>query len=163
MPLRLIVMRHAKSSWDSGANDDHARPLDSRGRRDAPRIAAALQARGWTPDQVLSSTATRTRQTWAAMAPVLGPDTPAIWTRSLYIAGPSALWASLADCPAEARCVLALGHNPGWEDLVARLSGAHHVFTTANAALLEAPEGARWSSLPLDGWRLEALLRPKEL
>lgn len=163
MALRLIVMRHAKSSWSSDAPDDHSRPLNGRGRRDAPAIAQAVLDEGWAPDFVLSSTATRTRETWAGMAPVFKAEVPARFSQALYHAGARALWEELSRCPPGARCVLALGHNPGWESVVAALSGEHHSFTTANAALLEAPEGARWSSLPPRGWRLHALLRPKEL
>ena len=67
MRRRIIVMRHAKSSWKSGARDDHARPLNKRGRRDAPRIAARLAELGWVPERVISSDSERTRQTWARM------------------------------------------------------------------------------------------------
>ncbi len=65
MTRRLIVMRHAKSSWKHAGLTDHQRPLNKRGRKDAPRVARALIERGWTPRRVLSSDAARTRETWA--------------------------------------------------------------------------------------------------
>lgn len=60
--------------------------------------------------------------------------------------------------------VLALGHNPGWEDALAWLCGQHHALTTANAALLVAPPG-RWAEVVqrAGAWRCERVLRPKEL
>ena len=57
----LLVMRHAKSSWSTGVTD-HERPLNARGRADAPRMAAALRELGWIPDHVLCSDAERTRR-----------------------------------------------------------------------------------------------------
>ena len=59
MARRLIVMRHAKSSWKNPKLRDHQRPLNKRGRRDAPRVARALRKAGWVPDAVLSSVLTR--------------------------------------------------------------------------------------------------------
>ena len=50
MVRRLIVMRHAKSSWKDPNLDDHERPLNKRGRRDAPMVADAIFERGWIPD-----------------------------------------------------------------------------------------------------------------
>ena len=68
MHRRLIIMRHAKSSWTSGALSDHERPLNARGIRDAPRVGAALVKRGWLPQLVLSSDSERTRETFAGMS-----------------------------------------------------------------------------------------------
>ena len=67
MAKRLLVTRHAKSSWKSGEDSDHARPLNKRGRRDAPRVAAHLVGLGWVPEQVLSSDSQRTRETLGLM------------------------------------------------------------------------------------------------
>src|ERR671921_212111 len=59
----LVLVRHAKSSWDLDV-DDHERPLSGRGRRDAVAIGQELAKRGIRPDLVLCSTAVRTRETW---------------------------------------------------------------------------------------------------
>ena len=67
MQRRLIIMRHAKSSWNSPAATDHARPLNKRGQHDAPRVGTALVEQDWTPDLVLSSDSQRTRETFAGM------------------------------------------------------------------------------------------------
>lgn len=161
MQRELLIARHAKSSWKSDALDDHRRPLNARGVRDAPVVAAALLQAGHWPDRVYSSDAQRTRQTWAEMAAV-GPERPVEFDRRLYLAGLSEVreWAS--DWPAGVGRVLVIGHNPGWEEMAARLSGAWREMTTANVAILRG-NGATWRDA-LDGdWQLVRWLRPREL
>jgi phosphohistidine phosphatase len=161
MQRRLILMRHAKSSWKFPELDDHARPLNKRGRRSAPQVAAALAERGWVPELVVSSDSARTRETWAGMAPALG-EPEVVFTERLYHEGLEALIEEAAGWPPEVACVLALGHNPCWEDALAALCGEAERMTTANAALLVG-EGEDWP-LALGGrWALEALIRPREL
>ena len=161
---RLIVLRHAKSSWKSGAPDDHARPLNKRGRRDAPRVAARLAELGWTPERVISSDAKRTRQTWARMEDALGEAAEVVFTRELYMAGVNEVREALAALPDEVATAMVIGHNPGWEEVVAWLCGEETRMTTANAALLVG-EGESWEeALGAPGtWELERVVRPKEL
>jgi len=63
MLSRLLLMRHAKSSWSDGELTDHERPLNERGRRAASAVGAALTARGFAPEIIWSSDAKRTRET----------------------------------------------------------------------------------------------------
>ncbi len=160
--LRLIVMRHAKSSWTSGVASDHARPLNERGIEDAPRIAQRLGELGWVPDRVLSSDAARTQETWARMTDRL-PEVPTRFTRRLYHAGVEAFCDVVRHESEDARCLLVLGHNPGWEDVVEWLCGEPVRLTTANAVLLQH-EPVPWPrALAPDSWALVDVLRPKEL
>ncbi len=158
----LILMRHAKSRWDTSELDDHARPLSRRGERDAPRIAAALRALGHWPDAVVSSDALRTRLTWRQMAEG-NPAVPEVhFTCELYLEGLPALQRLAASWPDTWQVVLAIGHNPGWEQAAAMLSGHAEELTTANAVVLtEAAEGAAAASGTLP-WA-EVLRRPMEL
>ncbi|MCA9517985.1 MAG: histidine phosphatase family protein [Myxococcales bacterium] len=161
MERRLILMRHAKSSWKHAGLADHERPLNHRGKRDAPRVARALLARGWAPGAVVTSSAERAIATWARMEPVLG-ELPHTVDEDLYHAGLVALCDAAARWPADVGALLVIGHNPGWEDAVTALSGVETTMTTGNAALL-AGAGATWDAA-LDGpWRLESLLQPKKL
>ena len=64
---RLILMRHAKSSWADPGQRDFDRPLNARGVRSAPLLGAWLRERGHVPDAALVSTARRTRETWAGL------------------------------------------------------------------------------------------------
>jgi len=156
-------VRHAKSSWKTG-RADHERPLNKRGRRDAPRIAARLAELGWTPERVVSSDAERTRETWSRMADAFDPAPAVEFTRELYLAGVDAIQAAVGRLPDDVETVLVLGHNPGWEDAVTALTGEETRMTTANVALLEL-EGATWAeALGREGeWRQVELIRPKEL
>lgn len=160
---RLIVLRHAKSAWDTAAPDDHARPLSKRGKRDAPRIGAELARLGYCPSLVLSSTAKRARDTWKRMKGAL-PDAEEIRTRDLYMADLSDVRRVVTELGEAHESVAVVGHNPGWEDLVSELYGRETLMTTANAAVLRS-EADSWKQAFASGatWELETLLRPKEL
>lgn len=156
-------MRHAKSSWKSDAKTDHDRPLNKRGRRDAPRVAARLVELGWEPQQILSSDSTRTQQTIEGMAQELGEDTLVIFSRRLYHAGIEAVRDELASLPNEVETAMVLGHNPGWEEALAWLCGSDEILKTACAALLEG-EAESWPAAVAapEGFRLETIIKPEE-
>lgn len=163
MQRRLIIMRHAKSSHSDPRLSDHARPLNERGRREAPEIARRLVELGWVPEQVISSDATRTRQTWEAMAPLIREAPRIIFDEDLYLAGAMEIFRALEQVPDHIETVLVLGHNPGWESALAYFSGEFHQMTTSNAALLQS-EGARWQDvLKAGAFRLVEVLRPRSL
>lgn len=104
---RLILMRHAKSDW-SASGDDHGRPLNARGKDSAAAMGRWVVDQGWTPDEVLCSTATRTRQTLT----LLGlPHLPTRFERTLYLAEADEIIDTLRS--AEADTVLLVGHNFG--------------------------------------------------
>lgn len=166
MNRRLIVMRHAKSSWSDSSMSDHERPLNERGKREAPEVARRLAELEWLPQVVLSSDAQRTRETWKRMKSVLeeADCTPRVHKLAeLYHAGMDEAADALAEVDDEIQSVLLLGHNPGWEDVVAYLSGTPVTMTTANAVLLEG-DGETWQdALERGSWRLIEVIRPREL
>ncbi|MBE0695045.1 MAG: histidine phosphatase family protein, partial [Aquamicrobium sp.] len=84
MARTLLLLRHAKSSWDDPALDDFDRPLARRGREAAPRMGREMARRGWLPDLALVSSSLRTRQTWALVAPELPRDIPASFDDTIY-------------------------------------------------------------------------------
>lgn len=164
MQCRLIVLRHAKSAWNTAAASDHARPLNKRGRRDAPQVAAHLLAAGWCPQQVVLSDAARTRETWARMAPTLGEDVVSVLAPALYHGGLAEVRSALRGLGEDATTVMVIGHNPGWEDMVSSLVGREVMMTTCNAALLTLEADDWAAALAARGaWRLASLVRPKEL
>lgn len=162
MHRRLIVMRHAKSSWTAGVGGDHARPLDDRGRHEAAAVAAELRARGWVPEQVLSSDATRTRETLSRMVDTIGVR-PVTWSRALYNAALEPFVEEVGLVAADVGTLLVLGHNPGWEEITAWLTGVEVRFTTANAALLTTDDGPWAETMRPRAWHLEDVIRPAEL
>ncbi|MEC3861427.1 histidine phosphatase family protein [Mesobacterium sp. TK19101] len=111
--MRLILMRHAKSDWSEPGLDDHDRPLNGRGRKSAKALGAWLRGKGYLPDQVLCSSALRTRETLdrlriEALVSVEG---------RLYHASPNVMWDSLSE--ATGQTVLMVGHNPGIAEFAA--------------------------------------------
>ena len=109
---RLILTRHAKSAWDDPSMADHDRPLNRRGRRSALELGEWLHSRGYEPDQVLCSTAVRTRETWSVAAAAPLEVTPRIdFTDALYHASPDVMLKVLKRATGET--VMMIGHNPG--------------------------------------------------
>jgi phosphohistidine phosphatase len=118
---RLILTRHAKSSWDDPLVPDHDRPLNERGKAAAADLGQWLASRGHVPDLVLCSDALRTRKTWSGIAPAL-PGTPVLELKpALYHAGPDVMLAVLRHGAGD--CVMMIGHNPGIAEFAARLVG----------------------------------------
>lgn len=167
----LLLLRHAKSSWDDTALADFDRPLAKRGRGAASRMGKELAARGWLPDAVLVSSATRTRQTWALVEAELPEAPKAIFSKALYMAAAGRLLQHTRKAPETAATLLLLGHNPGIEEFAALLAGAGsddasltrmgEKFPTAALARFEF-EGA-WTDLRRGKARLTHFLRPKDL
>ena len=152
MVRRLIVMRHAKSSWKDPNLDDHERPLNKRGRRDAPMVADAIFERGWIPELILVSSSKRTLQTLEGMSHRMG-KTPFEVRSGIYHATVIDLMGELEDMLDNGTTMI-IGHNPGSEILVNHLSGEWHAMPTATAVLL-LHSGSSWS--------VEAVIRPKEI
>lgn len=162
MTRTLILMRHAKSSWDNPGQNDHARPLNPRGRRSATALGDWLRAEGWLPDEVISSSSARTRGTFAG----LKLDVPAQFTDALYHADPDRMLAVLAQARGET--VLMLGHNPGIAAFAARLLTAppdHPRFADypTCATLVARFEIANWHALRWHSGRPLAFVIPREL
>lgn len=117
--LRLILTRHAKSSWDDPLISDHERPLNARGQRAALAVGDWLASRGDLPGEVLCSDARRTMETWQGMAPKIGGGARLVPKSSLYQAGPDVMLAVLRS--ASTPVVMMLGHNPGIGEFAGRL------------------------------------------
>lgn len=164
MKRRLIVMRHAKSSWETDAESDHERPLNKRGRRDAPRVAAHLCELQWQPQLVLSSDSRRTTETFELMKSEFSEEVVVDFLPSLYHAGVEEFLEEIVRVDDKVVDVMVLGHNPGWESVVQWLSGEGVSMTTANAALLEG-SGESWSEgvATSELWSLREVIRPREL
>jgi phosphohistidine phosphatase len=108
----LILLRHAKSSWESDARSDHDRPLAARGRRDAPRMGKRLKRRSIDIDLMLTSSATRAFQTTELVAAELSVDAVEI-RRELYLASPGDMLALVQEQGAAIYTLMLVAHNPG--------------------------------------------------
>ena len=160
----LLILRHAKSSWSDSAPVDHMRPLNTRGRRDAPRIGDLLREQRLIPDLILSSDAVRARVTAEAVAETARYAGKILLDPNLYLASSARIVAVLrAVGETTTDTVMIVGHNPGLEDLVVQLTGESEDLPTAALAHVV---------LPIDQWRdltmstrgaLLMLWRPKDL
>ncbi|MCR4269116.1 histidine phosphatase family protein [Nitratireductor sp. ZSWI3] len=167
----LILLRHAKSSWDDPALGDFERPLAPRGRRAAPLMGREIARRGWQPDRVLVSAARRARQTWRLVAGELGLESEAAaYDEALYMASADRLLAAVRKTPEAAARLLLVGHNPGLEALAAGLAGPGsdeaaldgmgRKFPTA--ALAHFTFDGAWADLGFGGACLSHFLKPKD-
>ena len=162
----LLLLRHAKSSWDDPGLADEARPLAERGRRAADRLGAHLRERGLVPDRVLCSPAERTRQTAARAL-----DQPVELRPELYPGEPAALLAALSGLGDEVSCAMLIGHNPGLEELAVALCATGRPralrrlrkgFKTGALAEIEL-DVPGWRQVAPGGGRLVRFTRPKDL
>lgn len=160
----LLLMRHAKSDWSDPGCSDHDRPLNPRGKRDAPRMGRWLKQQGLHPVRIVTSSAKRARKTATRVAQSFERDLPTDIRSELYHASPE-MWVDvLAELPSDADCVLAVGHNPGLEELLHELVGRYERMPTAAIAVLDV--GSRgWETFsdPEPAVSLRAIGRPKEL
>lgn len=119
----LFIVRHAKSSWADVGMRDHDRPLNERGLRDAPMMAARFVARNERVDALLCSPAKRTVATARVFAQALGLPAPQEM-KLLYLASVDDLLSVVNALPAEVHSALIVGHNPGVSLLVDDLTGS---------------------------------------
>jgi phosphohistidine phosphatase len=169
MKRRLLLLRHAKSSWDEPGLPDAERPLAPRGRRAAAALGARLARRRVRIDRVLCSPSRRTRETLALLA--LDPAPPVVFPEALYLASARTLLTRLRRLPHRVRCVLVIGHDPGLEHLARSLAerGRKQAmrrlalgFKTGALAELRAPDDG-WRALAPGAAYLERFTRPKDL
>ena len=134
----LLIMRHAKSAYPPRISDDFDRPLNKRGRTDLPRIARLLSAYGPYPEVVLASAARRAHETATGLVESLGlPASVLYLDDALYLASPSTLTQAAAGLPDSAQTGLIIAHNPGQEEWIRELTGAHIHLPTAGLAAVE--------------------------
>jgi phosphohistidine phosphatase len=168
---RLLLLRHAKSSWDDPALDDFDRPLAPRGRKAAERMGRELATRNWLPQLALVSPAARTRETWELVTAALPRSFSAAFLDTLYDAAAEDVLSEIRRTPKAVKTLIVLGHNPGLEDLARRLAGDNsekkalqqlrEKFPTA--ALARFDFDGKWTGLDFGGARLTHCLRPRDL
>jgi phosphohistidine phosphatase len=165
---RLLLLRHAKSSWDEPALADHDRPLAPRGRRASKLIAKHLRDEGPSLDLVLCSSSRRTRETLERILPALAEEPAVEIEAGIYAASAHELLERLRAVDQEVNTVLLIGHNPGIEELALELAAAgdgldeiRRKFPTGALATLTFEGG--WDELGHAGARLTEFVTPKQL
>lgn len=150
MTRRLVLLRHAKSDYPGGVLD-HDRPLSARGRREGALAGDRILALPAPVDEVLCSTALRTRQTLERT----GIEAPTRFSSAIYEASPDDILAEVQQTEDTVLTLLVIGHAPGIPSLALDLAGpgSDEVvmqdigarFPTSALAVLEIP--GSWSDL----------------
>lgn len=159
----LLILRHAKSSWKDLTLSDHDRPLNKRGKRDAPRMGELIYEQDLVPDLMLSSTAKRARMTAEAVSEACSFEGEIKFLRDLYQADSENIIQILSDLEDELMRVMVVGHNPDLEELLELLTGEYERLPTGALAQIQLPI-EHWSELDenTEG-KLVDVWRPREL
>ena len=144
----LLVLRHAKSSWKHLELSDYDRPLNGRGKRDAPRMGKHLRQEGLVPDRILTSSAKRARKTANKVAKASGYAGKVKKLDAFYDTVSGVYFETLQALPNKYQRVMVVGHNPTMEELVNHLTRHIKRMPTAALAHIELPI-ERWETLDL--------------
>ena len=157
-------VRHAKSSWSDTSLKDHDRPLNGRGKRDAPYMAARLVRTGTLPEGILTSTAKRARATAKAFREAFGLGKEDVIRRpDLYHAMPTSIEEELRTLPDAWSTVLVFGHNPGYTYLANQLQHEAAIDNVPTCGIVTAElDVVSWRKFSLRDARRTAFLYPKQ-
>ena len=163
----LVVIRHAKSSWDDPSLADYDRPLSKRGRNALPRLRDHIEDLELRPDLVMCSSARRTRETLAGIRRALGRHARVESDSALYGAGAEMLMAELRRVDDQVTTVFLIGHNPGVTDLVDLLAadpatGETPIDSFPTAAFAVLSVAGPWSELQPSCASLESFWAPRQ-
>ncbi|MER8922143.1 histidine phosphatase family protein [Mesorhizobium sp. M0802] len=170
-PRYLLLLRHAKSSWDDPALADFDRPLGPRGLKTAPLMGRELARRSWQPDLALVSPALRTRETWRLVSAELSASVTVEFAEALFEATAGDILAEVRRAISSAGCLVVLGHNPGLEDFARRLASPRSGVAALRkleekfptAALARFVIDGDWADLGFGAARLTHCIKPKDL
>jgi phosphohistidine phosphatase len=169
--LRLMLLRHAKSSCSSPGMQDAARPLNGRGEAAARLMGGYMARHSLVPDRVLCSPARRTRESWAGIAAKWPADMDVVFDQRLYEATPQTVLSIVRDQDDAARTLLVIGHNPGLQEAAELLIAAGDVelrerlrekFPTAALAVIDFTID-KWSSIHERSGRLDRYITPRSI
>lgn len=155
----LLLARHAKSDWGMPGLADHDRPLNSRGRRDAPEMARRLVDEEVALERVVSSGAARARSTADEYATAFGLTV--VEEPLLYGATAQAILAIAAALPDDCAVAMLVGHNPGMSAAVEELTGEQTQLPTCAVAECAVDIGS-WAELIEGSGRLLRLRTPRD-
>jgi phosphohistidine phosphatase len=167
----LVLLRHAKSSWEDASLEDFDRPLDERGRKAAPAIAWWIRQEEVVPDLALCSAARRALDTWELVAPVFETPVPVRVEHGLYAADADDILRFIQSAADDVRTLLVVGHNPGLES-VARVLAADGEKKPLKRMRKKFPTGAvavidfdidQWAGVEPGAGTLRAFVKPKDL
>ncbi len=168
----LILLRHAKSSWDDPVERDFDRPLNRKGHRAAAVVGRRLHDLGMHFDRVVASPALRVKETIDSLEEGYGEALELHFDRRVYLASAAALLEVIHSAPDSADSLLLIGHNPGLEDLVFLLvpdrendlerDKVEEKYPTAAVAEINL-DVSSWSAVAAGCGHLARFIRPRDL
>lgn len=162
MPQTLYLLRHAKSSWKDTSLRDFDRPLKGRGRDAAEQVGKRLATEKPHPTLVICSPAVRTRETADIVLKHAHLKVDLTLDKRIYEASLRDLLQVVAEMPGDKPAAMMIGHNPGFEELVAFLSGEHRRMPTCGLAKIRL-DVQSWREVRAGEGTLEWFIVPKEL
>lgn len=162
MPRTLYLLRHAKSSWKDASLRDFDRPLKGRGRDAAKQIGKRLASEKQPPTLVVCSPAARTRETAEIVLKHSSLKADVTFEQRIYEASLRDLLHVVSAIPDDKEVVMMIGHNPGFEELTAYLSGEHRRMPTCALAKIRLDVGS-WKDIKAGEGTLASFITPKEL
>ena len=142
----LLLIRHAKSSWEDSGLSDYERPLNDRGKKDAPNMAERLYERGIKVDAFISSPAKRAKKTAECFAKQYKKkDKEVVLKTELYMAGDDTFYHLLEQLDDDLDCVAIFTHNPGITDFANSLTDARIDNIPTSGVFAVTIETKKWS------------------
>ena len=133
----LLLLRHARPTRTSPTGRDFDRPLTVEGRAESRLVGQLLRRRQLAPDAIICSTAARARETAGGVIEAAGLATPTLFHERIYEASVEHLIELIAEAGANVEMLLIVGHNPGLEELLERLTGEHAPMLPATLARID--------------------------
>lgn len=159
----IYLFRHAKSSWDDPELKDFDRPLNKRGMKSAPLMGRVMRDKGVTPDLIISSPSRRTVETVElALSKARIKVETCRYDRRVYMASDSQLLKILKENGSEIDSIMIIGHNPGLEDLLYRLTNCDEHMATASLVCIQCSI-ACWKDLSDGCGKVRWIIHPKDI
>lgn len=159
---KLFIIRHAKSSWKDLNLSDFDRPLNKRGKSNAPLMASRLKEKGVLPDIILSSPALRAKSTALKIAKKLNYTQKILFDQKLYDSDISALDSILKNLDKKANIVFIFGHNPELNMLAQHYVGFYENIPTCGIIEIEF-NSKNWKNISRDNATFISFDYPKKL
>jgi phosphohistidine phosphatase len=143
----IYLVRHAKSFWGDQSTPDFDRPLNKRGKKDAPFMGSILNEKIIKPDLIIASPAKRAKKTAIAIADTISyPEKKIIYSEELYEASINTILKILQKLDERHNTIMIFGHNPGFTLLNNHISN-HYIDNIPTCGIVALRLNKNWSEL----------------
>jgi len=160
----LLILRHAKSDWSQPYTSDYDRPLNERGKKDAPLIGEEIFRRKIVPQIILSSTAKRAKRTAEKVSQSFNYQGKIVWMEKFYFGDEDDIIKALQTIESQYERVMIVGHNPTLENLVALLTSSKMDIELPTASLVSIDFNFEaWNKLTLNSGEFKFIIKPRDI